>query len=206
MGPIEISDSCAFDPRDCALSRLLERARSGRHVLAACDPDSSHPAWALWDGQSLTAFGGGSATRGKVPASLHGACALLGPYADQLAGVAVEDPGAFRVENTKAMAGVFRTRYLVEGACEILRLPCVPVTPATWQGWFTRGETQGRRVKGDTKRAYRAKAKRLWPELAINEDRAAALGILAWLAEQAGMPIPGAAPLEPVKRNRRRAT
>lgn len=171
------------------LDELQRQLKNGRPALAACDPDSSHPAWAVWDGEQLATFGGGSAQRGRIAPTVEAFHELLGSY--PLAGIAVEHPNFWAVDTTpQSMEGVYRCRYFVEATCEVMRLPLVPVVPATWQARFVAGELQGRRRKGDTKRAYRAKAQRLWPKLARNEDRCAALGILSWLADEVEVCIP----------------
>jgi hypothetical protein len=87
------------------------------------------------------------------------------------------------------MEGVYRTRYYAEAACELLGLVCVTILPVSWQTFYLRGENYDRRKKGDAKRAYRAKSARLWPGLAGNEDRAASLGILSWLANEVGIDL-----------------
>ena len=173
---------------NAALALVRAHLSNGRTALVALDPDSTHPAWALHVNGATSTHGGGSSERGRVAPSLRAMCELLEGL--PIAGVAVEHPGHWAPGVTPAsLAGVYRTRYYAEAACELLGLVCVPVTPSVWQSHYLRGELTGKRMKGDAKRAYRAKSARLWPGLAPNEDRAAALGVLSWLASEIGVDL-----------------
>lgn len=186
--PIGNSDGSASLTLSDALEQVRAQVKNGRNALAALDPDSTHPAWALYVAGETSTYGGGSSERGRVAPSLRAFCELLEGL--PIAGVAVEHPGHWAPGVTPAsMEGVYRTRYYAEAACELMGLVCVPVTPSVWQSHYLAGVLTGRRKKGDAKRAYRAKSARLWPGLAPNEDRAAALGILSWLASEIGVDL-----------------
>ena len=186
---IDFIDRSAPTPTAQAVEIVRGLVKNGRTNLAALDPDSTHPAWSLHVAGETSTHGGGSSERGRVAPSLRAFCELL--EGCDLAGVAVEHPGHWAPGVTPAsLEGVYRTRYYAEAACELLGLVCVPVTPSVWQSHYLRGELTGRRrQKGDAKRAYRAKSARLWPGLAGNEDRAASLGILSWLAHEIGVDV-----------------
>jgi hypothetical protein len=185
---IDSVDRSAPMPTARAVEIVRGHVKNGRLNIAALDPDSTHPAWSLHVAGETTTHGGGSSARGRILPSLRGFCELL--EGGDLAGVAVEHPGHWAPGVTPAsMEGVYRTRYYAEAACELLGLVCVCVTPSVWQSHYLRGELTGRREKGDAKRAYRAKSARLWPGLAGNEDRAASLGILSWLASEVGIDL-----------------
>jgi hypothetical protein len=185
---IDLVDRSATMPTAQAVEIVRGHVRNGRLNIAALDPDSTHPAWSLHVAGETSTHGGGSSERGRVAPSLRAFCELL--EGCDLAGVAVEHPGHWAPGVTPAsMEGVYRTRYYAEAACELLGLVCVCVTPSVWQSHYLRDELTGRRKKGDAKRAYRAKSTRLWPGLAGNEDRAASLGILSWLAHEIGVDL-----------------
>jgi hypothetical protein len=73
-----------------------------------------------------------------------------------------------------------RVRYHWEATCEVERVEYVEVGASVWQQHFLRGEVC--KGAGARKAAYQLRAKSM-TTLATNEDRCAALGILAWYVE-----------------------
>ena len=161
-------------------------------LVVAVDPDSRSTAlaWAVRRGDRyvFTGMDGGGSRRVSWQ-SIKGQRAWLRETSARLGAERlglIEPSDVTVVVETQAPDGpqskdcepLRRVRYHLEATCEIDGYDYTESDAGTWQRVFLQGEPCGRGA-GARKVAYQRRAKAL-TDLAVNEDRCAALGILWW--------------------------
>ena len=142
--------------------------------MLAIDPDAHTPGVAVWDPATLAVLAWGGNNTGTAAGTPDGARAILERLEPGL--VIIEAPLA----NGGPWAASMHQQNIVRGGwvwlATLAGAPVVMIPPGVWQWPLTRG------VRGSAaaKAAYKSHARALTNVATINEDAAAAIGIMAF--------------------------
>jgi hypothetical protein len=150
--------------------------------VLAIDPDKTHPGAAHWPGpgdRPARVWGGDKAgERLTDPLHVQGLLCDLSPTI-----LVIEGPLA---KGWVAALECIAVRGGWQWLAQLAGVPSIVVSPTVWQ-YAQHGPLTG---KGAYKTAYKAHAARLCGVLKINEDRAAALGLLQFAVRALGHELP----------------
>ena len=151
---------------------IRRAARPGR--VLAIDPDAHTPGVAVWDPATLAVLAWGGNSTGTAAGTPDGARAILERLEPGL--VIIEAP----LTNGGPWAASMHGQNIVRGGwvwlATLSRAPVILIPPGVWQWPLTRGA----RGSAAAKQAYKAHARALAGVSTINEDAAAAIGIMVF--------------------------
>ena len=144
--------------------------------VLAVDPDSKTPGLAALVDGAVFVWGGNKSS--EHLATARGVASFLDAHS--VSQVYIE--GALpRGVHQSSCEGVFRCRFAWEHVCDLRGIPSTIYRPGFWiNRWVGKGP--------ESKKRYKAKARKLL-KCAVNEDAAAALGILGVALAEQGIDI-----------------